>query len=900
LPVETGQSLLHYRLVDKIGEGGMGVVWKAVDTTLDREVAIKILPEAFATDAERMARFEREAKLLASLNHPNISAIYGLHDSQGIRFIAMELVPGEDLSHHLARGPLSLDEALPLALQIAEALETAHENGVVHRDLKPANIKVDEDGQAKVLDFGLATVDPAPAIDASVSPTITTGGTAAGVILGTAAYMSPEQARGKPVDKRADIWAFGFILFECLTGRRPLAGESVGDTIARILEYEPDWDALPTGTPASVRRLLLRCLRKDPRERLRDIGDARIVLSELLAGGAEASDSQNGFEERRSPARRRRAIAWGLGLAALGAVLGGAFVRYVWYPKEPSEARPTVRASIPLPPGNRLVISDYLSITIAPDGSRLAYVLESPDGTERLYVSEIAQDEARPIPDTEGWPYSPFFSPDGEWVAYFDSISQRLMKVPVDGGAPVAVCEAPPSSRGGSWGPDDEIVFTPGYSSGLYRVSASGGVPTPISNLRDGEKSHRNPQILPDGKTVLFGIATPDITTFDDALIAALDLDSGEIRILIEGGTFARYLPPGHLVYARNGALHAIRFDLERGETLGSPVRVLDGLITSPSQSWALYAISREGTLVYAPGSPGLEDKRVISLDREGNPTPMDVPAENYYRVRVSPDARRLAFSIEAANTDIWIHDPGRKTLTRLTSGWDNEQPVWTPDGSRVVFTSNRTGDGDLYWRNADGSGDAEMLYASGHEKSPDSISPDGEFLVFTENDPETIVDIWVLPLKRPEEAPLLIETDFVEGQPAFSPDGKWIAYMSDQSGQNEAYVTSFPDPSARWQISNAGGIHPMWSKNGRELFYIEGDRMMAVTIDTASGFSAGVPRALFEKRGLSAYNATSRLDLTPDGKGFLAFEQTETAPVESLRLVLNWSAELEAEFPTD
>ena len=881
----TGQTLLHYNILEKLGAGGMGEVYRAQDTKLGRGVAIKVLPQAFARDPERLARLEREARVLASLNHPNIAAIYGFEQDNGVHYLVLELVPGPTLAQ---RGRLEVAEALRVAGQIAEAFEAAQEKGVVHRDLKPANVKVTPEGKVKVLDFGLAKAfsDAPSETDPTGSPTVSALATRAGLILGTASYMSPEQARGKPLDKRTDIWSFGCVLYEALTGKQAFGGETVSHIIVAILEREPDWAALPAGVPAKVRELLRRCLQKDLARRLRDIGDARWELEEAVPGVLQ---SPTPVPYSRA---RLRALPWALaGMMAVVAALA------LWAPWLPPPALPAVkRFVVPVASGDTLPAVRPALLALSPDGQRLVYTAGRA-GRSQLFLRPMDQLEASPITGTEDGS-GPFFSPDGEWVGFFTR--DKLKKVSLRGGAPLVVCDAM-SRRGASWGPDNTIVLASGAGP-LMRVSADGGALQPFTTLdtNTGETEHRWPEILPDGKAVVFNIATaadPNASS-----IAVRRLDTSEQKLLPEAGLSPRYVPPragsgktGHLVFVRAGSLMAAPFDSGRLELTGRPFLVMQGVAVSFTGS-AHFSISHEGSLVYLPGGPGggptLGTGELIWVDRQGAAQPVSRNRQVYAVHSLSPDGRRVAVSIMAGGaTDVWVLDVARDTLTRLTlEGGVNGSPLWTPDGKRVTYYASRQGPPSLYWRPADGSGPEERLTSPGGSQRPNSWSPDAKVLAFDQDGQGTGRDLWLLPTDSERKPRPFLQTKFDERMARFSPDGRWLAYAANDSGRFEVYVQPFPGPGAKSQVSTDGGDEPVWSRNGRELFYRNGDKILAVYVKTAPAFTAGTPRALFQGQ-YSTFPGRASYDVSADGRRFLMTRSTEqqSAPAQSLHVVLNW-----------
>lgn len=905
MALTTGARLGVYEVTAQIGVGGMGEVYRARDTKLGREVALKILPDAFVSDPERVARFQREAKTLASLNHPNIGGIYGLEDANAVTALVLELVEGPTLADRIAQGPIPIDEALPLAKQIAEALGAAHEQGVIHRDLKPANIKVRPDGTVKVLDFGLAkTTDlVGSASNASQSPTIITPAmTETGVILGTAAYMSPEQARGLVLDKRSDLWSFGCVLYEMLTGRRPFTGDTVSDVSAAILAREPDWTPLPEVTPAAIRKVLRRCLEKDRRRRLADAGDARLEIEEALA-------SPNA--ETATPARTasRRVVA--MAIALTGAVLIIALLPWaVMRPTPQASVRPARFALVP-PPAQALTTSGAVrDVVLSPNGTQLVYT----GARGQLMVRSLDQLDARPLSGVTN-AVAPFLSPDGRWIGFFTGTSGELKKVAIAGGTPITLCRFVGVPRGASWSLDDTIVFaTNEPTTGLFRVRADGGKAEVLTTPDSGkgmEEDHLFPSVLPNGRAVLFTIAAAS-STAANAQVAVLDLTTGRRKTLIRGGSQAEYVNTGHLIFAAAGSLRAVRFDVAKLEVLGDSVPVVDQVMTAVTGA-ANFSVARDGTLAYVVGGLATQSSGARSLvwvTRQGREEPIPVPARAYLYPSISPEGTRVALAIDDQERDIWTCDVARQTLTRLTFDPGRDwYPGWSPDGRRIVFMSRRAGVPNLYSRLADGSGTEERLTISSNiQFGTPSFTPDGTRLVFTEVVPGTGEDLRLLSIDPSTGRPVgdgqsepLLQTIFAERNAQISPDGHWLAYESNESGQEEIHVRPFPKVGGgRWQVSSDGGTAPLWARSGRELFYREGNSMMSASIQTTPTFSAGNPTKLFERK-FSGLGRT--YDVSRDGQRFLMIKDNtsgdQASTPASMVVVLNWFEELKAKVPT-
>jgi Tol biopolymer transport system component len=882
MAIAPGTRLGAYEILSAIGAGGMGEVYRAHDTTLGRDVAIKVLPAALTADRDRVARFEREARVLASLNHPNIAAIHGFEQALGVTAIVMELVEGETLADRIRRGPLPPRDALVIARAIADALDAAHERGIVHRDLKPANIILGANGVVKVLDFGLAKTGMAgePAPDLTHSPTML-GPTIDGMLLGTAPYMSPEQARGKPVDKRTDIWAFGCVLYEMLTGRITFSGNTVSDHIAAILEHEPDWSALPVSVPRHVTRVLRRCLTKDCSHRARDIADVRLDLDE--------PDAET------LPARRTHLQ---IGSAALAAAAVALVAAAILYKGRSTFAPAAVTRSVVLLPPHTTLSADIGALAISPDGKVIVFTADAGSGPQ-LYMRNLDALAATAIAGTEGAEF-PFFSPDGRWVAFWDH--NTIKKIALGGGAPQVVCVTPGYTsfvmRTATWGENDVIFFSRNSGSGLSTVPASGGNPqnftTPNRDAR--EKSHRLPDVMPAGNALVMTVATADITSFDDARIEVLTLATGARQVVVQGGIQARYLSTGHLVYARAGSLLAVPFDVNRLQVTGPPVVVAEDVFTDPDNGFANFAVSRDGSLLYAPGGIHAHKNALVWVDRRGRSALVTDVRKAFENVRFSPDGQYVAMNADQASAEIWLYDLTRTTFTRLAYGWDNNFPIWSPDGAHVTFNSNRSTPGawNLFQQAADGTDVAERLTTDpSASQIPESWSPDGRFLVYTQQETATDRDLFVRSISDRTSRPL-VKTPASESDARISPDGRWFAYQSNQSGRFEVYVQAFPGPSRRWQVSLDGGMFPIWAPNGRELFFRKDNDVMAADIAATPSFVSSMPKRLFGGlylRGSGSY------DVTRDGR-FLMI-QVDRQPITQLNLVQNWFAEVKTRTHT-
>ncbi len=907
IPVLTaGSKLGTYEITTAIGAGGMGEVYRALDTKLGRDVAIKVLPDAFARDAERMGRFQREAKVLAALDHPKIASIYGLEDSGSTHALVMQLVEGPTLADRIKQGPIATEEALRIAKQISEALEYAHEKGIVHRDLKPANVKVTNDDSVKILDFGLAKAleRDAASFDIATSPTITRMATMQGVLLGTAAYMAPEQAKGKSADRRADIWAFGCVLYEMLTGKMAFSGETVTDTLAAVIKEEPDWTFLPQNTPARIRVLLQRCLQKDPKQRLQAIGDARISLEEVLSGAPEPISSVPS-----APATK----SWPLWLVsgAAAVFLATALVlAFLYFHPSPPVAQ-LMRFEIPLP----AKFSQEGDVVISPDGRKVAFIGTGADGQSKVWIRLIDSLEAQPLEGTNGAGGWLFWSPDSRFVVFL--AQRKLQKIDVSGGPPIELCGDTPTVIGGIWTPDDKIVF--GTLTGLMQVAAAGGTPSPITS--DGAAVW--PSILPDGHHFVYLYASSR-RSGTGIYLGSTETDEQKLgkKLLgdLSAAVYARSpdSTSGYLLFVRGASalpggtstLMVQRFDARRLELVGEAVPIAEQVSNTG------FSVSSTGTLVYQAGtanastggSRGNIQGQLTWFDREGKALGSVGDPGLYRTLALSPDGKRVAIeradSQNPGNRNIWLYDFARGVTTRFTfdSNWDSS-PIWSPDGSRIAFSSNRSGTFDLYEKASNLAGEDEVVFKSNDAKLPTSWSSDGRFLLYQNTGTS---QVWILPLNGGgDRKPVAMEhSQFNESYGKFSPDGRWIAYASEESGKNQVYVQPF-EPSAamgstsggrapitgKWMVSKDGGGTPLWERDGKELFYLslDGDAM-AVDVNTSGVFQAGVPKILFKlPSGVIFW------DISPDGKRFLMVAPAPSglSAQPKFTVVLNWQASL-------
>ncbi|HEY7670690.1 MAG TPA: protein kinase [Gammaproteobacteria bacterium] len=894
MPLTSGARFGAYEIAESIGAGGMGEVYRATDKNLKRDVAIKILPEAFAANADRLARFQREAEVLAALNHPNIAHIYGLERADGATALVMELVEGPTLADRIAQGPIPADEALAIATQIAAALEAAHERGIIHRDLKPANVKLRPDGAVKVLDFGIAKALDTRVTSGPQAPQLTTPAmTQAGIILGTAAYMAPEQARGKAIDQRADIWAFGCVLYEMLTGQPAFGGEDVLVTLARVLDRDTNMNSLPAMISPAVRHTIKLCLEKDPKKRLHAIGDVRLALegrfeSELPRASASAAP------------RALWSRVWPLAATAvLAGVIVGATLLSVLRP-EPGALRRfayTVPGDVVFRNTGRPVLA------VSPDGRHFAY-----NTTRGIFLRSMDELEARLIPGTEEGLRGPFFSPDGQSIVYV-APGDALKRISITGGAPVVIGDTPNNSQIGAVWANDSILF--GAADGVYRVAATGGVPELVIARDSAQSQVYVGALLPDEDSLLVTERSTAGGNWDAAEIAVYSLSTGERTLLIAGGAGATYLPTGHLVYALGDTLFGVAFDAETLTLSGGPVPLVQGVLRAENNTGAAnFGVSTDGTLVYVRGDAATFKNTLVWVDRDGREESIRVPPRNYIYAQLSPDGTRVVLDSRDEENDIWTFDLARATLQRLTFDPGlNRSPVWSPDGRRVAFTRELDSGEAAYWQAADGTGTAERLTGDQNAISavtfPSAFLPDGSGLLYSIG----TNDVGMVSIGGTSVEAVVITGDGQQNNPTVSPDGRWVAYQSNESDRFEVYVRSFPDINAgRWQISTDGGTRPEWSADGKELFYFKEDagsgaELVAVNVELGETFRPGTQQTLFSGRYLAGQALRGVYDVTEDGQRFLLIKRVEgerDSVERTIVIVENWFEEVKRLVPTE
>jgi Tol biopolymer transport system component len=892
-----GKTLAHYEITGKLGEGGMGEVYQARDTTLGREVAIKVLPPEMSEDPERLARFDREARSLAALHHPNVASIFGFEAADGIRFLVMEYVEGEDLQQRLERGPISIEDATDIARQMALGLEAAHGAGIVHRDLKPANVRLTTEGQVKILDFGLARGNLGDGGDLdrtsgshtlANSPTMTAAMTQHGLILGTAAYMSPEQARGKTVDHRADIWAFGVILWDMLSGQRLFGGDTITDILANVLKHDVDMTSVPADTPVALRRLLARCLARDPRKRLHSIADARLELEDDLPASVEASGMSD-LADR--PTATRSRIPW-----LLVAALAAACLVLMWRPWAlATTGAPTRMAlSIEIPEPLEISLNDWAAMAVSDDGKMIAVTVRE-QGQLTIQVRKMSEPGFQKV-SVDANASGPFFSPDSRWVGYYSD--SFLWKVSVDGGASVKVAPTP-HPRGAVWGDDGYVYYAPGFSTGISRRSESGTGEEEVLTVVDtesGERTHRWPEVLPNGRGIVFTVGTTKSPgNYEDSEIAVYDGISEETRHLGIQGAYARWSPSGHLLVMRNGVLHAVDFNLQTLEITSAPIPVFDSIRGDPASGAYYFDVTPAGDLFYVPDDNQGPQRTLVWVDRNGNTVPLGLAPGMVRYPHISPDGKTATVVMGEGHgnfDDVYLVGLNDASLTRLTFDQTSIMPHWEPTGQSIVYSL--VAEARLMAKDISGAGERKVEDTTGIIVLPGSVGSNGRILLSTSIGNPTLGDIYVSDLKEPGNLRPVINSPAAEWGPDLSPNEKWVVYCSDETGREEIFVQPYPTTGAKWQVSTDGGRAPRWSHKGDEIFFVEGDTFYATPVKTSPAFRAGTPAVLFTHRMDTSGVPTPNYDVSNDDQRFLIVEADSAARSRQLRVVLGWLDSLE------
>jgi eukaryotic-like serine/threonine-protein kinase len=893
-----GQTLSHYLITTKLGAGGMGEVYRARDTRLDREVAIKVLPASFANDEDSLRRFEQEARATSALNHPNILTIYDIGSHEGSPFIVAELLEGEELRQLLIDGPLPQRKAIDIAQQIASGLAAAHEKGITHRDLKPENLFVTMDGRIKILDFGLAKLRRQPSDHAGSGVATLKAITDPGVVMGTVGYMSPEQVRGLEADHRSDIFSFGVILYEMLTGRRAFLRETIAETMTAILKEEPEEvTEINIKVPPQLERIVNRCLEKKPERRFQSTSDLCFAIEALSTPSGARLETSTAIPANTAstPVNRmlnNARVAW---IVAAFLLLG--LVVALWSGMRRLDRTETksaiVRYEIQAPTRTAMSLTRWPSIALSPDGSTLAFVA-SADGINRLYLRNRNEDEVRLLPGTDG-AHDPVFSPDGKWIAFISDF--QIKKASVDG--PVTTVLKVNDARGMSWLSEDTLIFSDGADTALVQVSANGGEPKQISKLDQSkkERTHRWPQVLPGAKAVLFTVGTLDSPDdYERASIEAVLLATGERRVILQGASMARYVPSGHLVLARGGALYAVGFDAATLQTVGTPAPILQGVAGDQTTGAVHFDVAADGTLAYIPGGSGAYQRRLVWADRSGNLQPLNLPPGQYNDIRISPDGSRVLMLLGSSGSgDVWVYDFARATPTRLTFNSVNASPAWFADGNSILYSEiqNSGNNTTVLRKPADGSRDAEAVATFADTAYVKAIAKDGTAAILDSQINTYRADIIRLALGQGTQVSGVVNTPFNDYAAALSVDGRWLAYQSNEGVRPEIYVRDLSGSGGRWQISTEGGEEPHWSADGRELYYRNNDQFMSVAVETRTAFQAGTPRRLFNGIYNLRSNSGVSYDVDPKGGRFLMIRPAEDITAPQVRVVVNWDHEL-------